>query len=92
MYVPDGIHRVLFTVNGRQVGGDVLAEAGRLRLILEATRLPKHQLRLEAWLELDPKLLSHSPDKAFWRYAYLGEVDRAKTVRIPQTGSSPEGG
>ena len=85
MNVPDGIHRVLFTVNGQQIQGEVSAKDGRIRLIRQASRLPEGQLRLEAWLELDPKLLHHSPAKAFWRYAYLGDLDFSKTVRIPQT-------
>jgi hypothetical protein len=89
--IPDGLYDVYFELgtDKTKTGGQVLVEGKRVRLIRRATRLPENRLRLEAWLELDRELLHHSPDKAFWHYAYLGDPDFSMTVDTQQTGISP---
>lgn len=84
MQIPDGLYDVLFTVNESKSGGEVVVQGTRARLILLGTHLPEGRRRLEAWLELDRELLHHSPDKSFWHYAYLGDLDFSKRVDTPQ--------
>ena len=80
MEIPDGLYDVHFTVGENKSGAKVLIEGKRARLIVRGTFLPEGRLHLEAWLELDRALLHHSPDKTFWQYAYLGDLDFSKLV------------
>jgi hypothetical protein len=89
--ISDGLYDVYFEIgtDRTKTGGQVLVERERARLIRRATRLSENRLHLEAWLELDRELLHHSPDKSFWHYAYLGDLDFSKTVETHQTRFSP---